>query len=145
MSNDFDLSQLGFGAATRARVDANNAQQDADGERQRARTAEAALRNITTDADLQRKVRGLGIEKERLLSSLAYMQEQLKERDEALIDWMHSNEAFLRLARQYGKKAGVSDAKRQADYDEHVINISEEDPKFANTQLAQDKKLKLTK
>ena len=143
MSNDFDMSQLGFGAATRARIDANSAQQEADVERQRARTAEAALRNITTDADLERKVRGLGIEKERLLSSVAYMQDQLKIRDELLLEWMHSDEAFRRLSKQYGKKAGLSDDQRQADFDQHVIDISEENPKLANTKLAQRKKLNI--
>ena len=145
MINDFDMSQLAFGAATRARIDANSAQQEADVERQRARTAEADLRNVTTDADLQRKVRGLGIEKERLLSSVAYMQDQLKQRDENLIEWMHSNAAFRRVARQYGKKAGPSDDQRQADYDGHVVDVSEEDPEFANTKLAQDTKSNLRK
>ena len=80
MSNDFDMSQLAFGAATRARIDANSAQQEADEERNRAWRAESALRNATTDADLERKVKGLGIEKERLLSTVDYMQAQLAQK-----------------------------------------------------------------
>ena len=142
MINDFDMSQLAFGAATRARIDANSAQQEADIERQRARTAEAALRNVTTDADLERKVRGLGIEKERLLSSVQYMQGRLDQRDASIIErdkiiyeWMHSNEAFRRLAKQYGKVLGISDDQVQKDYVDQVVNLEEEDPKFSNTGL----------
>ena len=146
MSNDFDMSQLGFAAATRARIESNQSKQEADEERNRAWRAEAALRNATTDADLQRKVRGLGVEKERLLSSVKYMQAQLAqkdasiiERDKIIYEWMHSNEAFRGLAKKYGKVLGISDDQVQKDYVDQVVNLAEEDPKFSNTGL--EKKL----
>jgi hypothetical protein len=40
---------------------------------------------------------------------------RLAQKDDLLKEWMHSNEAFKRLARKYGKKLGVSDEQRQMD------------------------------
>lgn len=144
MSNEINMSQVGFGAATRARIDANHAQQEADEERRRAMLAEAALRTSSTDKDLERKVRGLGLQNETLSNSVNYLQAQLAERDAMLAEWMHSTEAFRRLARQYGKKLGVTDEQRAEDYANHVADLAEEDPKFANTKLAKEAKPKKT-
>lgn len=64
----------------------------------------------------------------------------LREKDVLIVEWMHSNEAFKQLARQYGKKLGVTDEQRQNDLDEKVIDVAEEDAKFANTKLVQAKR-----
>ena len=46
----------------------------------------------------------------------------------------HSNEAFKKLARKYGKQAGLSDEQRVNDYDDVVLEVAEEKPEFANTK-----------
>jgi hypothetical protein len=69
----------------------------------------------------------------------------LAERDEIIVDWMHTNEAFKRLARQYGKDLGVKDEQRQKDLDAHVLDIVEEDDKFKNTTAANGAKKRLSK
>lgn len=67
-------------------------------------------------------------------SDRALKAENALEMKEALLkEWMHSNEAFKRLARKYGKKLGVSDEQRQNDLDDEVIAVAEEKPEFANT------------
>lgn len=77
------------------------------------RLAEAAARSAT-------------IQRDEAWKALAMKEELLKE-------WMHSNEAFKRLARKYGKKVGVSDEQRQNDLDDQIIEVAEEKPEFANT------------
>jgi hypothetical protein len=59
----------------------------------------------------------------------------IRERDLLLVDWMHSNDAFKRLARQYGKKVGVSDEDRLRDFQQQVINSEEEDPRFKGSNF----------
>lgn len=56
-------------------------------------------------------------------------------KDELLKEWMHSNEAFKRLARKYGKKLGVGDEQRQIDLDDCVIESAEEKPEFQETKV----------
>ena len=58
---------------------------------------------------------------------------RLAEKDALILEWMHSNEAFKRLAKQYGKKLGVSDEQRQVDFDESIAATATEDPKFNGT------------
>ena len=60
---------------------------------------------------------------------------RLAEKDALILEWMHSNEAFKRLAKQYGKKLGVNDDQRIDDTYIHVEDIAEEDPKFAATKI----------
>ena len=68
----------------------------------------------------------------------------LAERDAIILEWMQSNEAFRRLARQYGKELGVTDEQRKNDWDEHVLDIAEEDSeKFGNTKVSQGAKKRL--
>lgn len=59
----------------------------------------------------------------------------LAEKDALILEWMHSNEAFKRLAKSYGKKLGVSDEQQVTDYREEVVDVSEENPKFAKSDL----------
>lgn len=62
----------------------------------------------------------------------------LAERDAIILEWMQSNEAFKRLARQYGKELGVTDEQQKNDVFEHVLDIAEEDPeKFEKTKGTQ--------
>lgn len=138
MSDDFSLSQLNSGNATRAIVDANNARQETDEQRRRAILAEAALANVTTDRDLERKTKQLVNQVRILTASNEYAKQQLAASEATLMEWMHSTEAFRRLARQYGKKLGVTDGERAADYASQVVTVAEEDPKFAATNVANE-------
>lgn len=58
----------------------------------------------------------------------------LSQKEELLREWMHSNEAFKRLARKYGKKVGVSQEQWQNDVDDVVLEVAEERPEFADTK-----------
>ena len=69
----------------------------------------------------------------------------LAQKDELLKEWMHSNEAFKRLARKYGKKLGVSDEQRQADWNETVVEVADENPDYENTDLAKKKRQEIGK
>lgn len=83
--------------------------------------------------DLQRE-----LEKEKELRRSAVA--ALRDKEAILKEWMHSNEAFKRLARKYGKKLGVSDEQRYNDIDEEVIAVAEEKPEFSNTNLLKEAK-----
>lgn len=61
------------------------------------------------------------------------LRETLEIKEALLKEWMHSNEAFKRLARKYGKKVGVSDEQRQNDLDDQILEVAEEKPEFAAT------------
>jgi hypothetical protein len=67
----------------------------------------------------------------------------IKEKDALILEWMHSNEAFKKLARQYGKKLGVTDEQRQQDFDQAVVDVSVENPKYAKTEIVELKKKRL--
>lgn len=67
----------------------------------------------------------------------------LAERDAIILEWMQSNEAFRRLAREYGKELGVTDEQRTKDFDEHLLDVAEEDPDFKNTKATAKAKKRL--
>lgn len=70
------------------------------------------------------------------------LERQVAEKDALIAEWMHSTEAFRRLARQLGKKLGVTDEQRSEYYANHAVDIAEEDPKFANTTVANEARKK---
>lgn len=86
-------------------------------------SAEELKRALEREKDESRKVRAALQEKEALLK-----------------EWMHSNEAFKRLARKYGKKLGLSDEQRVNDYDDVVLEVAEEKPEFADTNTLKEVK-----
>lgn len=59
----------------------------------------------------------------------------IAKRDEVMTSWMHSNDTFKRLAREYGKKLGLTDEQRSADYNQMILDVAEEEPKYKNTSL----------
>lgn len=73
------------------------------------------------------------------------MAQSLSEKDALILEWMHSNEAFKRLARQYGKKLDVSDEQRQTDFDNNILDIAEEDPSLAHTKKVAGARTRLGK
>jgi hypothetical protein len=96
----------------------------------------------------------LNIKKEELTTAtirhsieMAKMEEKclsaLKEKDALILEWMHSNEAFKKLARQYGKRLEISDEQRQQDFDQAVVDVSVENPKYAKTEIVELKKKRL--
>lgn len=138
---------------------AANAQAEAEVANQRAHRADMQLLQAqldatkkTTNADLERDLeeatnRMVGAEAmEKVLKrELAERDKALAEKDSLILEWMHSNEAFKRLARQYGKKIGVTDEQRQNDFDQNVLEIAEESPQFSNTKKAAGAKTRLSK
>lgn len=97
------------------------------------------------EAEKKRLTKELQESKQRNLSMLASLEHERAEKErlaaavvekEALIlEWMHSNESFKRLAQKYGKKLSVSDEQQQTDYRHQVIYSSEENPKYSETGL----------
>lgn len=82
-------------------------------------------------------------EVEVLKQQLRLKDEALREKDVLIMEWMHSNEAFKKLTRQYGKKLGVSDDERKEDFANAVVDLAEEDPKFSQTKMAESKRAQL--
>lgn len=117
----------------------------------RAREAEAARSRAASERsaatmksiNATRQARDLQDDLDAANATVEKQKAALAERDALIREWMHSNEAFKRLARQYGKSLNITDEKRTSDFHNHVANVSEEDPKFANTALGADIRAKL--
>ena len=134
MSNEANNLVIGFGAAARARNDANNANARASDAETQLALERLNARPASTDADLKRRLANANDRVVSLEGSNDYFKNQIEEKDAMILEWMHSNEAFKRLAKQYGKKLGVSDEQRQIDLYEHAVDAAAEDPKFNGTQ-----------
>ena len=133
MSNAENNLVIGFGAAARARNDTNNANARASDAEHQLAMERLSARPASTDADLKRRLLNANDRVVSLEGANERLQKQIEEKDALILEWMHSNEAFKRLARQYGKKLGVSDEQRQTDFDEEILLTAEEDPKFIGT------------
>jgi len=66
----------------------------------------------------------------RSAEQLAIRDAAIAEKDALILEWMHSNEAFKRLATQYGNKLGVTDEQRTEAYQKNILDAADEDPKF---------------
>jgi len=136
---------MGVAAAQAAQSDAESARVRARIAEENARQAMKRAANVTTDSDLEDRLDHFAEENRRLLNGRRELLQIIKEKDALILEWMHSNEAFKQLARQYGKKLGMTDDQRQTDFNEKIIDVSEEDPKFANTRIVEKTKANLKK
>ena len=78
-----------------------------------------------------------------LASKARSLELKLKEKDDLILEWMLHDEAFKRLARNYRKKLGKSAEEVQLDFENTVIEVAEENPKFNNTTLLYNVKNKV--
>jgi hypothetical protein len=65
---------------------------------------------------------------------IATKNQALAEKDALILEWMHTNEAFKKLARQYGKDLGKTDDQRQQDFDSTIVSVAVGDATYANTE-----------
>ena len=119
----------------RARNDANNANARASDAEHQLAMERLSARPASTDADLKLRLANANDRVVSLEGSNDYFKKQIEEKDAMILEWMHSNEAFKRLAKQYGKKLGVNDEQRVDDVFAEVEDVAEEDPKFSSTRL----------
>ena len=66
---------------------------------------------------------------------IANLKTALNERDALLLEWMHGNVAFKKLAQQYGKKLGITEQQQSLDVLEKVLDAAEEEPQFQVTKV----------
>lgn len=113
------------------------------GDLSRARGSEAiaVLQSGTAERKAREAARALEDERE----AHEETKKQLAQSQEMILEWMLSNQSFLRLSRKYGKALGLSDEQRREDNDEVILDIVEEDPKYAKTKLAADARAALAK
>lgn len=128
------------------------AQSEAEAAASRARMAENQARALiqqNQDGNIQDRrlissLRGqLDAKHEKLLETQIALQaaeRAVQEKEALILEWMHSNDAFKMLAKQYGKKLGVSDEQRKEDYFEAVLDVAEQDPGLDNTRLKETAK-----
>ena len=104
----------------------------AQGDLSLARSAEAGAHMQTSSANRRAKTA------EKLLAKEETAHEQTKRElanaQAMIIDWMHTNEGFKRLARAYGKKLALTDAQRQNDMDDLLLDLVEENHKFKGSE-----------
>lgn len=68
---------------------------------------------------------------------------ELAARDARVVEWMHSNETFRRLARLFGDRLGVPIEDRALEFRRIAVDLMEEDAKFAKTKFGSEIKKKL--
>lgn len=130
-------------AATRANTAANQARNDALAAASKAQAARSMDRSDLAAMRIRlEKSEAQLAEKEALLAEKNRL---IIERDGVIREWMHSNDTFRALARKYGRLLGLTDDQRQADYDEEVLNMSEEDPEYQDTRLLKKVKTRMEK
>ena len=140
---DMNNMVMGMGIAVRARAEADMADQRAHQAEMRALEAEANVPKGSTDRDLKRKVAEFASAKNIAESVVESQRREIEAMDALILEWMHSNEAFKRLALKYGKQVGRSEEEQAAERVELIIDISEEDPKFSNTKLTAKARAKM--
>lgn len=133
-------------------IEAQRAQQATAEANERALAAEAKAREaqrkaarVTTDDDLRSELATAHTEKRIAQDAANNLRKELAAKEVLMLEWMHSNEAFRQLARNYGKKLGISDEQQTADYRHTVLDVAEEDPKFAQSGLIPKVKANLSK
>lgn len=78
-----------------------------------------------------------------LQEKVAALEASVAEKDAMITEWMHSHEAFRRLAQQYGEKLEMTDEQRLNARNNTLVNVAEEDPKFANTKIGAKARVEL--
>lgn len=138
MSNN-STRQMGQTLLNAALLDTLTAAQDHASALALQQSLKSPPRNLASEA----RADVLAIQHQKMLEVVASQSQIIQQKDEALrakdaliLEWMHSNEAFKKLARNYGKKLGVTDAQRASDFAHAVVDLAEEDPKFTNTNMA---------
>lgn len=145
------ITQL-LGNSAAAQSQAHGSAMEAIAAKSKASAAQRAVRLTDSDAmfameEVKKKQHEIERAREQVLAlqqKIESLMTAISDRDEIIVDWMQSNEAFKRLARQYGKKAGISDEQRQVDYLQHVVDLAEEDPTFSDTDKTKRAKEKLS-
>lgn len=102
------------------------------------------IESLQTNAALREAQRGSGDSSSSVAAEHALrvertkvhqMELELQEKSKLLVEWMHSNDVFKRLARDYGKKLEMSLEQRQEDFDRTILVIAAEESAFADTKL----------
>ena len=126
---------IGLGAAQTARI-------DADFERDRSAKLERKLAAAELDASIgsmndasKLRLREAGHKIMVAESRVKVLEAELKEIKESLISWKHSNEAFKRLAKSYGKKLDVTDEEIRTGLDSFLLDVAKEDPSKASPKI----------
>lgn len=133
--NDVNNFTLGLAIAGNAQIDADNANRRAADAENRAMLAELESAGKTTDRDLERRLEDANKSERSALLIADILKNELAKKNALLIDWMHSSDAFKRLARQYGTKLGVTNDQRDQAFGQCIIDVAEENPQFKNTSL----------
>lgn len=97
-------------------------------ERERAEVEKRAVQDQALRQSMASRSRVAMLEK-----ALGDANAALAMKEELLKEWMHSQEAFKRLAKKYGKKLGVSTEQMENDRDDCLLEVADERPEFANT------------
>jgi len=63
------------------------------------------------------------------------LEEALRKKNSLILEWMHANAAFKKLARKFSARLGVEQAERDVAYNECILEAAGEDPAFAKTEL----------
>jgi hypothetical protein len=70
-----------------------------------------------------------------LVQRIVALNEELAKKDALILEWMHTNEAFKQLTKDYAARLGILEEERVADVDQARVDVALDDPAFQHTQL----------
>ncbi|QYG04046.1 hypothetical protein [Massilia sp. NP310] len=137
-----------FEESRSANLRAGLAQADAAAAESKARMTQEQLNMMTQQASSNES------HNRQLISSLRKHVDTLNEKllqqtianqklERLLTEWRHSHEGFRRLAREFASRLGLGEVERQRIFLEMLLNVAEDDPSFANTEVISKAKARL--
>lgn len=144
----FEANRTANQSAAIARGDANTAAQAAiraklEAERTAIRARGDKLSDAAAIASLTLRLKKSEAQLAEKEAAINEKNLRIAERDRIIKEWMHSNDTFKALARNYGRKLGLSDDDRMSDYLDEVLNQAEVNPEFEGTELGTKVRAKL--
>lgn len=73
-----------------------------------------------------------------LVQQIVALKEELAKKDALILEWMHSNAAFKKLAKDYGTRLGMSQEERVRNVDQARVDVAERTPEFQHTEIYKD-------
>ena len=73
-----------------------------------------------------------------LVQQLIAQKEELAKKDKLILEWMHTNAAFKKLAKDFADQLGIPKEERPQLVDQARVDVAEQSPAFKETDIYKD-------
>ena len=92
--------------------------------------------NLTINAGVQ-------LQAMELEGALGRARVEVAAKNALILEWMHSNDGYRKIAREYGERLGLTTEDVRRDLAEAIVSLSETDPDYTHTRLGAAKRQQL--